>query len=123
MRITVRALWTAFIAVVLVAALAPHAALACNKTFVAYNRADSSIVRLYVAPHSANTWEDDVLGNTTAIEPDTYKRINMSSDDRDVSLYDVRAVFDDGTKIEAGKINLCRAQSVYFYNDHVTFSE
>jgi hypothetical protein len=117
-----RAVWTAVFTALLVLT-APNFAFACNKTFVVYNYADNSIVSFYVAPTSANSWEDNVLSSAGAIEPDTTKRINMSSDTRNVSLYDVRAIFDDGTKIEGGKINLCRAQRVNIYDDHVTFSE
>lgn len=122
MRNTVRALRTALFAVVW-ALIATQAASACNKTFVAYNHTDSSIVRLYVAPSSSNNWEDNVLGSDNSIEPDTYKRINMSGDTRNLSLYDVRAVLDDGTRIQGGKINLCRAQAVHFYTNRVTYSE
>lgn len=114
-------LWSAIFAVLLFAGSLQTAA-ACNKTFTLYNRSDNSIVRLYVAPHSSDVWEDDVLQNTTAVEPDMTRRINMSADTRDVSLYDVRAIFDDGTKVVGGKINLCRAQSVYIYDDSVTYS-
>jgi hypothetical protein len=122
MRITVRALRTALFAVVW-ALVATHVASACNKTFVVYNHTDNSIVRLYVAPTTATSWEDNVLGSDNAIEPDTYKRINMSGDTRNLSLYDVRAVLDDGTRVQGGKINLCRAQSVHIYSDRVTYSQ
>jgi hypothetical protein len=101
----------------------PYGASACNKTFYVYNRSDNTIVRLYVAPHSSNNWEDNVIANTNSIEPDTYKRINMSADTRDLSLYDVKAVFDDGSNVSGGKINLCRARSVYVYDDRVTYSD
>ena len=121
MRTTVRVLFAALFAVLLTMAL-PHAASACNKTFIVYNRSDNSIVRFYVAPRSSDSWEDNVLSNTTSIEPDTYTRINMSSDTRNVSLYDVKAVFDDGSNVEASKINICRAQGVYIYSDHVTYA-
>jgi hypothetical protein len=114
-------LWSAIFAVFLLAG-SLQAAEACNKTFTLYNRSDNSIVQLYVAPHSSDVWEDDVLQNTTSVEPDMNRRINMSADTRDVSLYDVRAIFDDGTKVVGGKINLCRAQSIYIYDSSVTFS-
>jgi hypothetical protein len=104
-------------------AFMPYVASACNKTFYVYNRSDNTIVRLYVAPHSSNSWEDNVIANTNAIEPDTNKRINMSEDSRQLSLYDVKAVFDDGSNVEGGKINLCRARAVYIYDDRVTYSD
>lgn len=119
MRLTI-----SFCAALLLAILAaiPISVSACNKTFLVYNKTDNSIVRLYVAPRTASTWEDNVLANTTSVEPDTYKRINMTSDTRDVSLYDVKAVFDDGTNVSAGKINLCRTRNVYIYADRVTYT-
>ena len=121
MRTTIRVLSAVLFAALLFLTL-PQAASACNKTFVLYNRADNSIVRFYVAPRSSDSWEDDVLSNTSSVEPDTYKRINMASDTRIVSLYVVKAVFDDGSNVEASKINVCRARGVYIYNDHVTFA-
>jgi hypothetical protein len=57
------------------------------------------------------------------IEPDTKKQVDMSDDTREYSIYDVKAVFEDGSKTTGGKINLCRAQSVYIYDDHVTFED
>ena len=96
-------------------------ALACNKDFKVYNKTDQSITQFYVSPHSSDKWEDNVLNSD--IEPDTNTRVDMSDDTRDVSLYDVKAVFEDGTKVTGGKINLCRARSVYIYADRVTFEE
>jgi hypothetical protein len=119
---TVRAIRATLAAMVLFV-FTPHLASACNKTFYVYNRTDNTIVRLYVAPHASSSWEDDVIANTNAIEPDTYKRINMSADTRQLSIYDVKAILDDGSNITGGKINLCRAQNIYIYADRVTYSD
>ena len=110
-------------AVVLIAAsLLPSVnAVACDKNFVLFNETDTSITALYVSPHSSDSWEDDLMSESSSIEPDTSWHINMESDDRDLSLYDVKAVFEDGTKVVGGKINLCRATKVYVYDDRITY--
>lgn len=122
MRFAGRSILTALTLLVFVT-LATAASQACNKTFVVYNRTDNSIVRLYVSPHASRSWEDNVLSSTNSIEPDTYKNIDMSADTRDLSLYDVKAIFDDGTYVQGGKINVCRARSVYVYDDRITYSD
>jgi hypothetical protein len=101
--------------------IVPAAANACDKNFVVYNQTSSSITQFFVSPHSSDNWEDDLLTGSSSIEPDTSWRINMESDTRDLSLYDVKAILDDGTKVEGGKINLCRATKVYIYDDRVTY--
>lgn len=97
------------------------AGLACNKNFVVYNRTDQTITKFYVSPHQTDDWEDNVLNDS--IEPDTHTRVDMSDDTREFSIYDVKAVFEDGSKSTGGKINLCRAQSIYIYADRVTFED
>ena len=112
------------VATVVIAATAlllPVAALSCDKNFTLYNETDSSILHLYVSPHQSNTWEDDLIANTSSIEPDTSWHINMEADNRDFSIYDLKAVMDDGTKVEGASINICRATKVYVYTDHVSY--
>ena len=116
-----RTLIPSFFALLAMLLLAPAAASACDKNFVVYNQTDNSITQFYVAPHSSDNWEEDLLSDKSSIEPDTSWRINMESDTRDLSLYDVKAVLEDGTKVEGGRINLCRATKVYIYDDRITF--
>lgn len=111
---------TIILALALVAVTATGA-LACNKNFVVYNRTDKTITKFYVSPHQKDDWEDNVLNES--IEPDTHTRVDMSDDTRQYSIYDVKAVFEDGSKSAGGDINLCRAQSVYIYADRVTFAD
>lgn len=109
-------------AAVLASALLPTAASACNKNFYVYDRASLSIARLYVAPTAVNNWEDDVLSNTTAVQPNTSRLINMKADTRSYTLYDVRAILSDGTKVTGGQINMCLAHGVYVYGGRITYS-
>ena len=108
------------LALALLAATAT-AALACNKNFVVYNRTDKMMTQFFVSPYQSDNWEDNVL--RADIDPDTHTRVDMSDDTREYSLYDVKAVFEDGTKTTGYKINLCRAQAVYIYSDRVTYSD
>ena len=48
--------------------------------------------------------------------------VDMSDGTRSTSLYDVKAVFEDGSKSEGYKINLCRARTIHIYRDEVTFT-
>lgn len=111
----------AVVALLLAAVLTTSAAFACNKNFVVYNKSDSTITKFYVSPHASDDWEDNVLRDD--IEPDTHARIDMSADTRPNSMYDVKAVFDGGDHSEGGNINLCRARSIYIYNDKVTYAD
>lgn len=93
--------------------------LACNKDFKIHNKTDKTITKFYVSPAKSDEWEDNVLNDS--IEPDTSIPVDMSDDNRNNSIYDVKAVFDDGTKIEGYKINLCRAALINIYDDKVTY--
>ena len=115
-----RTLIPPFFALLAAFLIQPAVAGACDKNFIVYNESAGSITQLYVSPHSSDSWEDNLL-SSSSIEPDTQWRINMQSDTRDLSLYDVKAVLDDGTKVEGGKINLCRATKVYVYDDRITY--
>ena len=116
-----RSVLGAVIALLMAAVFTTSIASACNKNFVVYNKSDDTITKFYVSPHSADNWEDNVLSDD--IEPDMHTRVDMSEDTREVSMYDVKAVFDGGGMVTGGNINLCRARSVYIYNDRVTFSD
>lgn len=104
-------------------AVTTTAGLACNKNFLVFNRTDKTMVKFFVSPHQADDWEDNLLSADDPIEPDTKSPIDMSDDDREVSLYDVKAVFDDGSKSVGGNINLCRATAIYIYSNKVTYDE
>jgi len=115
------ALRTGFASLLLLAfiAVSSAAGVACNKNFKVQNKTDKTIVKFFVSPYQSDDWEDNVLNGD--IEPDTGIPVNMASDDRNYSLYDVKAVFDDGTKQEGYKINLCRAATINIYDDKVTY--
>jgi hypothetical protein len=118
MRIALRTGLASLLFVALVV-LSGALGLACNKDFKVFNKTDKTIVKLYVSPYQSDKWEDNVL--TGDIEPDTSLPVDMSDDTRNVSLYDVKAVYDDGTKTEGYKINLCRAAQINIYDDKVTY--
>jgi hypothetical protein len=115
------ALRTGIASVLLLAfiALSSAVGLACNKNFKVYNKTDKTMVKFFVSPYQSDDWEDNVLRSD--VEPDTKIPVDMSDDNRNNSLYDVKAVFDDGTKSEGYKINLCRAAQINIYDDKVTY--
>lgn len=109
----------ALLAACFIAAYAP--ASACNKTFRVYNDTDTAIERLYVAPTEASTWEDDVLGDGI-LDAGYNKLVDMSSDTRDLKLYDVKAVFSNGQVVSGGKIPICSAVHVHIHAGSVTYT-
>ena len=94
--------------------------LACDKSFVLINRSDKTIVGFFTSPHQSDRWEDNILGND-ALDPNEKYGIDMSKDDRDDRLYDVKAVFDDGTKVVSVRLNLCRIADIAVYDHKVTY--
>lgn len=118
MRMTRRSVIAALL-LVAAFALTSGAGIACNKNFKVYNKTDKTITKLFVSPYQSDDWEDNVLSGD--IEPDTDLPVDMSDDSRNVSLYDVKAVFEDGSKTEGYKVNLCRAAQINIYDDKVTY--
>ncbi|MDE2481105.1 MAG: hypothetical protein KGN02_02815 [bacterium] len=94
--------------------------LACDKSFVLINRSNKTIVAFFASPHASNRWEDNILGSDS-LEPGLRDGIDMKSDQRHYSLYDIKAVFADGTKVEGARFNLCRVAYIGVYNHKVMY--
>lgn len=84
-----------------------------TKTVKIYNPTHYAIVALQAKRPTESEWQPDMLGKTAlgvgklvdinlAIEPDC--------------VYDLRATFDDGRKIEKPKVDICKIE-VYQFTD------
>ncbi len=94
---------------------------ACNKSFRVYNDTDTAIEQLFVSPTSASNWEDDVLGDNM-LDSAENTLIDMSSDQRDLKMYDVKAVFTNGAVVIGDKIPICAAVHVHIRASGVTYT-
>jgi hypothetical protein len=91
----------------LVAALALTGlpALADDLTFTLVNKSSANLVELYVSPHSADDWGDNVL--TVASLKAGQKGNVTISDGTTVCDYDLRFVTDTGVTAD-GRQDLCK---------------
>lgn len=99
----------------LLAGVVSTPAFASDETLTVANRTGYTINELYLSPHSANNWEEDVMGDET-LETDTSVDIDFSKSE-DTCMWDMKAVYDDGTKRVWGNINPCKISKItLFYN-------
>lgn len=80
-------------------------ALAEDLTFTLTNSSSSGVDGFYVSRTATNSWEENLIdggvlpsGNEIEVE---------IADGRSVCTYDIKATFEDGTKLEDYKVNLC----------------
>jgi len=76
-----------------------------NRKIVLQNVSSQTIRELYASPTTAQTWEEDLLGQRTL---PAGKSISANIDNgTNECYYDLEAVLADGRKIEERKINVC----------------
>jgi hypothetical protein len=79
------------------------------------NRTGYTISEIYIAPASANNWEEDVMGSQT-LETGTSVDVDFSRSE-DTCMWDLKAVYDDATSAVWHNINLCKISTIsLFYN-------
>ena len=75
-----------------------------KQDFTLHNQTGVEIHSLYVSPHSADDWEDDVLGKDTLASGDSVK---ITFEDRDKHVHwDLKVVDGKGNSIEWHDLNL-----------------
>jgi len=105
------------LALTLVASFVTASALARNgkQDFVLHNQTGVEIHSLYVSPHSAGDWEDDVLGRDTLPSGETVK---VTFDDRDKHVkWDLKVTDKDGNALEWYDLNLIEIEEVTLHWD------
>lgn len=78
--------------------------------FVFYNSTNYPIYELYVSSNNTGIWEEDILAEEV-LPGYQSSQINFYGD-VDNCLYDIKAVFTDGSYLEDYGINLCEVSEV-----------
>ena len=75
-----------------------------KQDFILHNQTGVEIHSLYVSPHSADDWEEDVLGRETLPSGETVK---ITFNDRDKHVqWDLKVTDKDGNALEWYDLNL-----------------
>ncbi len=84
-----------------------------QQDFTLVNRTGVEIYALYVTPHNANEWGEDILGVDTLL---SNEELDISFSRKEKAKYwDVRIEDEDGNFIEWDKLNLLEISKVTLY--------
>lgn len=84
-----------------------------QQDFTLVNRTGVEIYALYVTPHNANEWGEDILGADTLL---SNEELDISFSRKEKAKYwDVRIEDEDGNFIEWDKLNLLEISKVTLY--------
>lgn len=81
--------------------------------FTLVNKTGVEIYALYVTPHNANAWGEDILGADTLLANETLE-ISFSRKER-AKLWDLRVEDEDGAFIEWESLNLLEISKVTLF--------
>ena len=86
-----------------------------KQDFILHNETGVEINSLYVSPHSADDWEEDILGKDTLA---TGESLKITFDDRDKhSHWDLKVTDKDGNSLEWYDLNLSEIEEVTLHWD------
>ena len=89
-----------------------------KQDFVLHNQTGVEIHSLYVSPHSADDWEEDILGKDTLAAGDSLK---ITFDDRDKHVHwDLKVTDKEGNSLEWYDLNLIEIDEVTLHWDAKT---
>lgn len=90
-------------------------ARAGKQDFILHNQTGVEINSLYVSPHSADDWEEDILGKDTLASGESLK---ITFDDRDKhSHWDLKVTDHEGNSLEWYDLNLAEIEEVTLHWD------
>ncbi len=102
-------LFSCFAALLAIAAPTPSFSQA-QQNFALVNRSGTQIDEVYVSPSSSNDWGRDILGD--GVLPSGNRR-NVRFPQRTTACkFDLRVVFANGQKSEAGDLDLCSISTI-----------
>ncbi|HEX8127821.1 MAG TPA: hypothetical protein VF527_01885 [Pyrinomonadaceae bacterium] len=111
MKLSSRLLMSGSLALCAVAALSLAVALAQGKQdFTLHNQTGVEIHELYVSPHSAKEWQEDVLGRDTLPDGESVE-INFARKEK-AKLWDIKVVDGEETSVEWENLNLLEISEV-----------
>jgi hypothetical protein len=90
-----------------------QAALADQRDFTLENNSDSTILSVYVAPSTSDSWGSDVLGDDVLL-PGYRMPIRFNSRFMYTCYYDIMVVTDDLQSSDVRDVDLCSTSTVYF---------
>jgi len=103
------------LAVIACVASASSIARAGKQDFVLHNQTGVEIHSVYVSPHSANDWQEDVLGRGTLPSGESVK---ITFDDRDKhAKWDLKVTDKDGNALEWYDLNLVEIEDLTIHWD------
>jgi hypothetical protein len=114
----------ALVAVATLSLLLASTALAFQgkQDFTVVNKTGVEIHELYVSPHSADNWQEDVLGADT-LAPGKSVEITFSPKEK-AKLWDLKVVDGEGNSIEWESLNLLEISEVtLFYKNGKAWAE
>ena len=86
-----------------------------KQDFILHNQTGVEIHSLYVSPHSADDWEDDVLGRDTLPSGETVK---ITFNDRDKHVHwDLKVTDKNGNALEWYDLNLIEIEELTIHWD------
>ena len=89
-----------------------------KQDFVLHNQTGVEIHSLYVSPHSADDWEEDILGKDTLASGDSLK---ITFEDRDKHVHwDLKVTDKEGNSLEWYDLNLVEIDEVTLHWDAKT---
>ena len=96
---------------VIAASAASSVALAeAKQDFTLVNKTGYTIDEVYVSPHSAGDWLNDVLGQDVLGDGENAKIKFHSSNE--ICKYDLKVIYDDKEEVEWTDINLCEEEKI-----------
>jgi hypothetical protein len=97
---------------------ASGAAFAGDQDFTLVNRTGYQINEVYVSPHSADHWGEDIMGSGALPDGTTVKITFKHSD---VCNWDLKVKYDDGEPATWESIDLCTVEKVsLFYKNNTS---
>ena len=86
-----------------------------KQDFILHNQTGVEIHSVYVSPHSADDWEEDVLGKDTLANGETVK---ITFNDRDKHVHwDLKVTDKEGNSLEWDDLNLIEISEVTLHWD------
>lgn len=108
-RLAAAALATALVAL---PALPAHAQ---DLQIVLVNLSDQALVEFYTSPSGDESWEEDVFDD--GYLPSGNEVPVIIADGRDVCVYDLAFIMEDGTELEAYGYDLCEEPTFTLYDE------
>ncbi len=106
--------WTA-VALLVVMVVALTGCAGGERSFTLHNNSNVAITRMYLSASKNITWEDDILSSNINVRGS--RGVTISSDFRNVNVWDMRFDFANGTYVEFFNINLSNCKNMYLVVD------